>query len=308
MKTLDPSLDFILERGRDTKAVMDKLAGPPHNWTWTGVSPDDFGDKIASVDAQIKALADAEAATTAAAAHWDQQLDSLLEAAALGLRLGRVKFKEQPIKLRLFEGLRTNGTGRDARYKQALDFEAAWEKADPTWQFKPTLTLAVFKTNRLAITGLQEAHVAAEKHEQHERAYLHSLAEAVNQVNVDWYEVATATFGEKSVAGQLVRTIPTTYDPNRPPSQLVFTESLTPAPSQAQVSWRAARGERFYISAQAPGAAAFELILNGTAETEWTGQRLAAGLWRFKGYASNQFGNGPESDVVELTVAVAAAA
>jgi hypothetical protein len=38
------------------------------------------------------------------------------------------------------------------------------------------------------------------------------------------------------------------------------------------------------------------------------GQGLAAGLWRFKGYASNQFGNGPESDVVELTVAVAAAA
>jgi len=42
------------------------------------------------------------------------------------------------------------------------------------------------------------------------------------------------------------------------------------------------------------------LILDGVMDTEWMGQGLASELWKFKGYANNQFGDGEESDVVEL--------
>jgi len=120
--------------------------------------------------------------------------------------------------------------------------------------------------------------------------------------------VATAKFSDDTVAGHLVRTIPTTYEPNRPPAELSFTQHSSPGPNQAQLIWRAARGERFFISGQGPGSATFDLMLDGVTETTWLGQGLVPGLWRFKGYASNQFGSGLESPIVEVVVAVAAAA
>jgi hypothetical protein len=63
-----------------------------------------------------------------------------------------------------------------------------------------------------------------------------------------------------------------------------------------------------------PEAAFVQMDLAGdpgrgaTWHTHQLGQGLVPGLWRFKGYAGNQFGNGPESSVVEVTVPVAAAA
>jgi hypothetical protein len=62
-----------------------------------------------------------------------------------------------------------------------------------------------------------------------------------------------------------------------------------------------------------PGEGAYiqndtEVMLDGVTDTDWRGQGLTGGLWRFKGYAANQHGLGPESGLVEVTVAVAAAA
>jgi hypothetical protein len=308
MDSLSPALDDILDRGRDTSAVMDKLAAAPHNWKWSGVSPQDFAARLVAVDGAVTALAGAETALTEAAADWDTTLDGLVQDAAFGLRLARVRYKEQPVKLRLFEGLRLESNGRDAKSQFALNFEASWERAEPTWVFKPAVTLDNFSQRRESIFAKQKLHVAAEKNEQHERAALFQLAEQLNVWSVDWYEVATATFAADTVAGQLVRTVPTTYDPNRPPSALVFLQRLSPAPSQVQLTWRAARGERYYLSAQRPGAGVFEVMLDGVTDTDWRGQGLSGGLWRFKGYAANQHGPGPESGLVEVTVAVAAAA
>jgi hypothetical protein len=120
--------------------------------------------------------------------------------------------------------------------------------------------------------------------------------------------VATAQFGEDTVAGQLVRTVPTTYDPSRAPGQLRFTVHISTAPNQMQLVWRAARGERSFIRAQRPGAAGFDLFLDGITGTEWVGLGVAPGLWRFDGYATNQFGQGPTSEIVEVNVAAVAAA
>ena len=256
----------------------------------------------------METLSGAESGTQLAAADWDHALDGLLDDVSLGIRLARVRFKDQPVKLRLFEGLRASGQSRPSRYEQALDFESSWAKTDPAWTFKPSVTLASFRTRRKAIKDKEDAHMTAYKDEQHERAVLHDLVDKVNRISVDWYEEASATFDAETVAGQLIRTIPTTYDPNRPPGQLIFTQHISPAPNQIQLFWRAARGEQYFILGQGPDSAVFELIIDGITETEWVGQGLLPGLWRFKGYARNQFGNGLESPVVEVTVAVAAAA
>lgn len=73
-------------------------------------------------------------------------------------------------------------------------------------------------------------------------------------------------------AGQLIRTIPTTYDPSRPPGQLIFVQHRSPAPNQVRLVWRAARWGRFYILGQGPGTAVFDLMLDGMGATDWRAQ------------------------------------
>jgi hypothetical protein len=309
MDAFDETLNFILERARDTYPVMQTLAAAPYNWMWKGVSPGNYRDQAQAVEDQIVVLAQKEAANSVAGALWDKDLDGLVADASLGTRLARIEFRDESEKLQLFEGLRYRTAGRDSRYDQVLEFEAGWNEANPAWVFKAPMTLAQFTARREAIvTGREVAHAAAGKAEQHERARLHKMADGLNRISVDWYEVATATFAQDTVAGQLVRTIPTTYDPNRAPGKLSFTAHLSSAPNQVHLIWRAARGERFYIRAQAPGAASFDVILEGITDTEWIGMGMAPGQWRFQGYATNQHGQGADSEVVEMAVAAAAAA
>lgn len=308
MDSFDPTLDFSLERARATKAIMTSLLAAPYNFQWDGISPNNFQNMIDGVDGQVEVLAEAEAHTTDAAAFWDQDLDLLIADAALGTRLGRVKFSANAAKLRQFDLLRYRVVGRDGRYAQALAFEKAWKTADAAWVFKSGLAQAQFKTRRLAIVDREEAHVEAVAAERLQRALLHGMAEGVNEISVKWYDVATATFAEPTVPGQLIRTIPTTYDPNRVPGKLRFTAHLSTAPNHGHLLWRAARGQRFYILAKRPGATEFELILEGVTDNEWMGLGLMPGLWSFQGYATNQHGEGATSEVVQLTVAAAQAA
>lgn len=308
MDSLNPPFDDIMERALDTHAVMNELAAPPQNWLWDGPSPGSCGSLIQSVEAQVVVLTDAGTAVTVAAGDLDLTLARLSGDAQLGVRLARIKFKELPVKLALFDDLVLDSTGRDVQSKYALDFEASWERADAAWIFKPAMTLASYTLRRESIPGKLKTLVAAEKNEQHDRAYLHSLAAALNTMSVDWYESATATFAPGTVSGQLVRTIPTTYDPNRPPARLEFSQHLSPAPSQVRLKWRAARGEHFFIAAQQPGTSTFDVILDNVTDTHWMGEGLAAGPWKFKGHAVNQFGAGPESEVVEITVPAVSAA
>jgi hypothetical protein len=309
MDTFDESLNFILERALDTHQTMVTLAAPPYNWAWTGESPGNFLGRLDFVNAQIPILARAEATTSGAAGQWDRELAALIAEAQLGTQLARVRYQDQPNRLQYFRNLEYRGTGRDARYSQALAFEVSWEKAEPGWVFKPLLTLAAYRARREAVPMVTErAHVTAVKEEQHQRAVLHDWADEMNKVCVNWYAVATATFAEDTVPGQLVRTIPTTYNPNRPPGRFTFTSHMSGAPNSVHLLWRAPRGEKFYILAQAPGSNEFEVILDGVTIKEWMGLALSAGLWKFKGYATNAHGTGEESDVVEVPIANAQAA
>ena len=305
---VDEAIDFIFERSRATKSIMVTLAAPPYGWQWPGLSASNYRDQIGRMDEQLEVLSERETTTSVAAAQWDHDINLLLADAIFGANLARVKYKKNPVLLHLFEGLRHGGGGREVSYRQALEFESSWKAADAAWVFQPGLTLALFKQRREALRTREEAHVDAEKAEARERALFHVMANEVNEVAVDWYEVATATFGPDSVPGALVRTIPTTYNPSQPPGELVFTAHMAVAPNQGHLLWRAPRGEKYFISGKGPNDAQFQLLLDGVTDREWVGLGLAAGLWQFHGYATNAFGQGVVSKVVPVNIPAAAAA
>jgi hypothetical protein len=306
---VDEAIDFIYGRARDTKAVMTTLTNAPYNWSWGGISPENFRNMIDGLNTQMEVLNNAETATSLAAGLWDREIASLLGQSMLGASAARAKWVRDAVKLQFFQGLRHGGRGRDVSYHQLLDFESAWRTTDPAWVFETGLTLAIFKQRREALRlGLEVAHVDAEKNEAKERSILHLMANDVNEVCVGWYEVATSKFDPDSVPGALVRTIPTTYNPSQPPGPLQFTAHMAVAPNQVHLLWRAPRGEKFFISGKGPGDAQFQLLLDGGTDKEWIGMGVAAGAWEFKGHATNQFGQGAESEIVAVNVPAAAAA
>ena len=128
------------------------------------------------------------------------------------------------------------------------------------------------------------------------------------ELSVQWYLMATGAFAAGTVEGGLIRTIPTQYNPGTTPGQLHFEQHFSPAPSQVELVWSAARAESFNIFAKAPGGADFVKILNRVTQTSWVGQGLAAGSWAFKGEAVNAVGIGESSAVVLVPVAAALAA
>jgi hypothetical protein len=309
MDTLDDSLNQIFERALATHPIMVTLNAPPYGYAWPGESAGNYRDQIKHVQDQVVVLSLAEAATSLAARQWDLALDGLIDDAQLGTNMARYRYKDQPDKLFLFDSLGYRSTGRDGRYTQALGFQAAWQNVEPAWVFKQNLTLANYSARREAVvTLLQVAHFNAVAAERHQRATLHAWADELNQVSVQWYAVVTSNFAEHTVPGQLIRTIPTTYNPSRPPGQLEFTAHMSTAPNSVHLLWRAPRGEHFTVLALAPGAVEYEVILNGVTDKEWIGLGLAAGAWKFKAYATNAYGTGAESAVVQVSIANALAA
>lgn len=306
---VDEAIDFIYGRARDTKSVMTTLSNQPYGWSWGGMSPENFRNLIDTLNGQMEVLNDAESATSLKAALWDQEIVSLLDLSMLGASSARVKWAHDGVRLPLFQGLRHGGRGRDVSYHQVLEFESAWRTADPNWVFDLGLTLAAFKQRREALRlVLEVAHIDTANLEARQRSILHTMANDVNEVSTGWYEVATAKFDPDSVPGALIRTIPTTYDPAQPPGPLQFTAHMAVAPNQVHLIWRAARGEKFFIWGKGPGDAQFQLLLDGVTDKEWIGMGLTAGSWEFKGYATNQFGQGAESEIVSINIPAAAVA
>ncbi len=308
MDELDETLTFALERALSTEVTMELLARPPYAWTWEAVPLGEYSARINVARVQEAAVCTAVAHLSYTATAWDQAIEALLADVSFGQPMARLKFKADPARLRLFNGLRLNNTGREARHRQALDFETSWAKADATWIFKDGLTLEIFRERRRALRDLEEAYFAAVKDEQFARASLRTQAAALNELSMDWYEAATITFAADTVPGQLVRSIPTTYDPNRPPGPLVFTRNESDGAGRGELSWRSPRARRFTLYAMRPGASVWEPLLRDTEEHSWSAEDLAPGLWRFKGHAQNNFGEGTESEAVEIAVAAMAAA
>lgn len=303
MDELDESLNSALERALSTKAAMELLAAEAYSWIWELVPLEDYSASIQSAFQLEIVLSRKITRLRLAGANWDHAIDSLLADTAFGQQMARLKFKGIPARLRLFEGLPLKDRGREARHRQALDFETSWARADAAWIFKEGVTLESFRVRRRALRDLEEAYYTAVKDEMYARASLRTEAARLNEMSMDWYQAATITFAVETVPGQLIRSIPTTYDPNRPPGPLVFTHAASDGAGRAELTWLSPRARRFTLYVMRPGANEWESLLTGTEEHSWSAGDLAPGRWRFKGCAENNFGEGSESEVVEIAVA-----
>jgi hypothetical protein len=298
----------IKDRASQTSVVMLQLVNNPPNWSAPDfLSPQNFKDMVDSILPQENLLSLREAALAVAAGAWDQVLNPWHKESVTVLALGRPKFRDTD-KAPAWRNIRADQNSRDRIMATGRDIIAAWETSDALWTPKPGLTLVAYKGRQTQAVLKNNAHDVADKAMDIQRGVLNDLANEVYDLCVRWYEVATGYWSEDTVEGSLIRTIPTSYNPDQLPGQLQFKLHLSPAPNSVQLGWEAARGEHYDIYALAPGAPEFVKILSDVTQTSWQGNGLVAGPWAFKGEAKNADGTGAVSDVIVVPVANAMAA
>lgn len=301
-------LALIKDRASQTSVVMLQLANNPPNWTAPDfLSPQNFKDMVDSILPQENVLSLREAALAVAAGAWDQVLGPWHEESVTVLALGRPKFRDTD-KAPAWRNIRAAQDSRGRIMDTGKDIIAAWETSSALWIPKPGLTLVAYKGRQTQAVVKSDAYDIADKAVDIQRGVLNDLANEVYDLCVRWYELATGYWPADSIEGNLIRTIPTSYNPDQLPGQLQFKLRLSPAPNSVQLGWEAARGEHYDIYALAPGAPEFVKILSNVTQTSWQGQGLAAGPWAFKGEAKNADGTGAVSDVIVVPVANAMAA
>ena len=287
---------------------MVQLANNPPGWNAPDfISPQNFIGLVEQIPVLENLLAVRESALALAAGEWDAILNPWHDESVTVLAMARPKFRGTS-KAPMWRNLNADNRSRDKVMQTGTEVIAAWQNSDATWVPKAGLTLAAYQARQNAALAKSTLYNSADKLADMQRGILNDLANEVHDLSVRWYELATGYWPADTIEGNLIRTIPTSYNPNTAPGQLHFQLRLSPSPNNLQLGWEAARGQHYDIYALAPGGIEFVKILSNVTQTTWQGQGLAAGPWSFKGEARNADGTGPVSEVIVVSVLSAMAA
>ena len=172
---------------------------------------------------------DAEADYLAKRGETDTAIDSLHSLSGRCVRMAKNRYRDTPAKLEVIAGLRNDAASRSGKLQDALEWESAWEKLEPTWSPLPGVTLATFKPQRLAAMALLESLTTKKTNWDAADEQLNTQGHTLNGNCVAWYEAATTVFPAGTPEGDLIRSdIPTTYNPPSTPPTAIQIDQVTP--------------------------------------------------------------------------------
>ena len=298
-------LSYIKDRAVATHLVMAQIAA---DWTAPGfITPAAFGILITNLNAQVNLLSDREAQLALVAGEWDTALGLWHGCSVCVTQVARGAFRGTD-KAGAWRNVRARRGSREKITQAGQAVESAWIAADAAWVPKSGLALTDYQGLKNTSLNKQAANAAAERNTNLERATLGVRADELYDLSVQWYLMATGAFPVGTINGDLIRTIPTQYNPNVLPGRLNFSQHFSPAAGLVELVWSAPRATTYNLFGKSPLGTEFELILNGVAQTSWLGTGLAPGTWAFKGEAVNASGTGESSPVTIVPVAAALAA
>jgi hypothetical protein len=302
------SIDFTRTRTQATRDAQASLAAAPTTWTWSEKTAVQWDTDLTTLD-QLKIDESAKRTQWRNAAElWQADVDRIQQMTRDVVRKGTFRFRSDPVKLQLFEVLKTDATSRSGVYEQGLAARDAWQEVDPTWQLSTADSLGSFSsllTNSLARQSAESAKFTAWRRAS---AALTNKARLVDEDAVAWYAEAIRQFPAGTTEGDMIRsTVQTTTRPETEVAQAVISNLLVNG-GEIHSDVAAEGATRFTFLQQSPGSPAFVVVLADSTEAHLSLTGQPAGLHRFKAFGSNSGGSGPESAIVEATVSVAQAA
>lgn len=301
------SYDFVRNRARLTREAQASVTASA-GWTWDHKSLAQWDADITTLDQLKTTETQTRTEWRNATALWQADVDRIKQITKDVADFGADKFRHAPEKFKLFQALRTDARGRLGIYDQGRKAQSAWQQADPLWTFSPDIDLGGFGSliaTSDARAGTYNVKLAAWRSAA---ALLLNKVRAVDKDNVAWYAAATRKFKRGTPEGDMIRsTVPTTYRPGPAVGPAVISHLMVSGTS-AHFDVAAEHATRFTVLRKWPGSPVFLVVVAESRERSFTFDDLPVGVTQFKAYGSSSDGNGPESAIVEVTIAQQAAA
>jgi hypothetical protein len=305
------SIEFIKLRALRTRDAQNTLAtavAPAVPWVWSQKTVAQWDEDNTALDQLVIAESQKETQLRNATALWQADVDAIYKIAQDIAGIGKVKFRKDRVKLALIEALNTGSRSRADIYADGLAARDAWVEADPAWSFDEAVTTASFGSLLTSCLARQTAHSAKTAAWRKAAAMLSDKARLLDEDNVAWYEEATRRFPAGTVEGDMIRTtVPTTSQPAQPVEQAVILNPMSSG-RDIHLDANAEHATRYTFLQQTPGSPAFVVVLADSPDGHLTLHNQVPGVHRFKAVGRNSDGEGPESAIVEVTVAQSAVA
>ncbi len=299
------SLEFTITRATATRDAQETIAA---TWIWPDRTMSDWNNNLTVLASYGSAENVKRVDLQAQAAAWDVNIQAIYEMTRDVMRMGRTRFRNDPVNLALFKRLKNKAGGRLTVQKQGAALRDAWQKADAAWVPLPTVTLAALNVLLTASENLELAYGQKFNAWREAAERLMLKAEEIDRDNVAWYADATTRFPEGTVYGNMIRsTVPTTTSPINPVGQAVISNVMA-ANGTIHFDCSAPHASQYTYLHKPPGAAQFVVVQAGVEESSVTLHNQPAGAHVVKAFGSNSRGPGPESVEVNVTLASALAA
>lgn len=205
------SLEFIETRLQATRDAQTEIAA---DWLWEEMSVLQWDTRVTGFTAKKAASATQEGVMLNKRATFEASIVQLHDLTVAGLKMARVKWRNDAARKAILSTLHAEGQSRDAVEKEAQAWAGVWASFDAAWVPTPGNTLAAFNT-LLAACFTQENEFKQEHTEWREKAEeFNVFAAASEELCIAWYAAVTTVFPEGTPQGDMIRsTVPTTYNP-----------------------------------------------------------------------------------------------
>lgn len=131
-----------------------------------------------------------------------------------GIKMARVKWRNDAARKAIIETLSAAGGGRDTVEKEAQAWAAVWGSFDAAWVPTPGNTLAAFNTLTAACLTQENDYKLAHTQWREKAEEFNVFAVGSEELCVAWYAAVTTVFPVGTPQGDMIRsTVPTTYNP-----------------------------------------------------------------------------------------------
>lgn len=205
------SSEFIETRVQATRDAQVEIA-PLYLWEEMTVAQ--WIARALDFTAKQAAAATQEGVMLNQRATFEASIVQLHDLTVSGLKMGRVKWRNDAARKAILSTLHAEGQSRDAVEKEAQAWAAVWASFDAAWVPTPGNTLTAFNT-LLATCFTQENEFKQEHTQWREKAEeFNVFAAASEELCIAWYGAVTTVFPEGTPQGDMIRsTVPTSYNP-----------------------------------------------------------------------------------------------
>ena len=295
----------ILDRAETTHNVVGLMT----EWQWPERSLQQWEEGIEDLRARrgVQSMADAGLGT--AKGHLDHCLESIHNQTTAIVRLGRVRYRANPHKLRVFDFVRPDDRSRASILGAAERLAELWRKLDAAWVPLEDVTLDSFDLSLKQAADSKKNTIASEVDWLLAGAAVGEAAAALDEDCIAWYATATAVFPDDTTRGKFIRRqVPTTTVPQPPPDQSEITQLILTTEGGLRLEYEAKHGTRFTVLYRGPGDSQSRTLAVDVKEKFFELKEVAEGAHHFKVRASNSRGDGAVSEEAVIEVRAAQAA